>query len=502
MMEAIANLSMGFAAAASPTNLLFCLLGALMGTLIGVLPGIGPVATISILLPLTYSLGPLPALIMLAGIYYGAQYGGSTTAILINMPGESSALVSCIDGHQMARQGRAGPALAVAALASLFAGVIATAFIAIFGSTFANLAFYFSAPEYFALMVWGLIAAVVLAQGSLIKSIGMIFAGILVGTVGTDITSGVTRYGFGIPELFDGVEFVALAMGLFGFSEILKNLESTQNRSVVTGRVTQLWPSREDFARGAPAAARGTLIGSLLGVLPGGGAMLSSFASYAVEKRLSRRRDEFGRGAVEGLAGPEAANNAGAQTSFIPLLTLGIPSNGVMALMMGAMTIQGIVPGSSVIAREPTLFWGLVASMLFGNLMLVIINLPMIGLWVRLLKVPYNLLFPCIIVFGAIGAYSIGNNTFDVLVVLIFTLVGYVFMKTGCPLAPFVLGFILGPQLEENLRRAMLMSNGDPTTFLTRPISATLLGIAACTLLVMALPKVRRTRVEAFQEDD
>jgi TctA family transporter len=501
-MELITNLALGFATALTPINLLYAFVGVLVGTLIGVLPGIGPIATLAMLLPTTYALPPTSALIMLAGIYYGAQYGGSTTAILVNLPGESSSVVTCIDGYQMARKGRAGAALAVAALGSFFAGTVATVIVAALAGPMVEFAFKFGPAEYFSLMVLGLIGAVVLASGSLAKAIAMILLGLLLGLVGTDVNSGVARFSFDIPELTDGIGFVAIAMGVFGFAEIIANVEKREHREVFTDRVGRLWPSGEEFKRAAPAAVRGTLLGSILGVLPGGGALLASFASYTVEKKIAKDPSEFGKGAVAGVAGPESANNAGAQTSFIPMLTLGIPPNAVMALMIGAMTIHNIQPGPQVMSSNPALFWGLIASMWIGNLMLVILNLPLIGLWVQLLKVPYRWLYPAILVFCCIGVYSINNNTFDVYMTAAFGVVGYVFYKLRCEPAPLLLGFILGPMMEENLRRAMLLSRGDPMTFVTRPLSLTLLLMAAALLVIVALPAIKAKREEAFQEAD
>ena len=499
-MDLFANLATGFSVALTATNLLYAFFGVLLGTLIGVLPGIGPVPTIAMLLPITYALPPVSALIMLAGIYYGAQYGGSTTAILVNLPGESSSVVTCIDGYQMARKGRAGTALAVAAIGSFIAGTFATLVVAAFAPPLAEVALKFGPAEYFSLMVLGLIAAVVLASGSLVKAIGMIVLGLLLGLIGTDVNSGLQRFSFGVPELSDGIGFVVIAMGLFGFAEIIVNLEHREAREVFTSKVSGLWLKWHDFKQAFPAMVRGTLLGSGLGILPGGGALLSSFASYTLEKKLTKRPAEFGKGAIEGVAGPESANNAGAQTSFIPLLTLGIPPNAVMALMVGAMTIHSIQPGPQVMTSNPQLFWGLIASMWIGNLMLVVLNLPMIGIWVKLLQVPYRLLYPAILVFCCIGVYSLQNNVFDVLMTAVFGLLGWIFVKLECEPAPLLLGFILGPLMEENLRRALLLSRGDATVFVTRPLSATLLGIAAVLLLIVAAPQIRRKREEAFHE--
>jgi putative tricarboxylic transport membrane protein len=495
------NLAIGFGVALTPINLSFALIGTLVGTLIGVLPGIGSVATVAMLLPLTFYLEPVSGLIMLAGIFYGAQYGGSTTAILVNLPGETSSVVTCIDGHQMARQGRAGPALATAALASLFAGCVATTLIALFSPPLAKIGQSFGSPEYFSLMVLGLIAAVVLAHGSVVKAIGMVILGLLLGLVGTDGNTGGQRFTFGLTILSDGIGFVPLAVGVFGVGEIIANLMSRQQqRSIVGDKITQLWPSRADFHLAWPAALRGTAVGSLLGVLPGGGATLSAFAAYVVEKKAARDPSRFGRGAIEGVAGPEAANNAGAQASFIPMLTLGIPGNAVMALMIGALTIHGIQPGPQVMTERPALFWGMVASMWIGNLLLVIINLPLIGMWVQLLRVPYRLLYLAILLFSAIGVYTVNNSAFEVLLTALFGVLGYIFLKLEMEPAPMLLGFVLGPLMEENLRRAMRISGGDPMIFVERPISLGLLIAALALLILVALPMIRAKREEAFQE--
>jgi putative tricarboxylic transport membrane protein len=452
------------------------------------------------LLPTTYALQPVSALIMLAGIYYGAQYGGSTTAILVNMPGESSSVVTCLDGYQMARKGQAGTALATAALGSFFAGTFATLLVAAVSLPLSALALKFGPAEYFSLMVLGLIGAVVLAHGSLVKAIAMIVLGLLLGIVGTDVNSGVQRFDFGIPELSDGIGVVVVAMGMFGFAEIILNLESTEKREVIRTRLKGLWFTKEQFKLAAPAVVRGTALGSVLGVLPGGGAMLSSFASYSLEKKLAKDPSQFGKGAIQGVAGPESANNAGAQTSFIPLLTLGIPENAVMAMMVGAMTIHNIQPGPQVMTSNPTLFWGLIASMWVGNLMLVVLNLPLIGIWIRLLTVPYRMLYPAILLFCGIGVYTVNNTSFDVMQTAFFGALGVLFAKLECEPAPLLLGFVLGPMMEENLRRALLLSRGDPTVFATRPISAGLLVAAILLVLVIALPNIRRQREEAFQE--
>ena len=500
-MEFFDNLAVGFGVALTPANLGFAFVGAMVGTLIGVLPGIGPIATIAMLLPLTFHLEPVSGLIMLAGIFYGAQYGGSTTAILVNLPGETSSVVTCIDGHQMARQGRAGAALAVAAIASFFAGSISTALLAGFAPPLAQIGQSFGAPEYFSLMLLGLIAAVVLAHGSVVKAVAMIVLGLLVGLVGTDGNTGGTRFTFDIRELTDGIDVATLAIGLFGVGEIIANLaRPAEERSLVAQKITRLWPTGDDFRRCWPAVLRGTALGSILGVLPGGGATLSSFAAYALEKKVSTEPSRFGRGAVEGVAAPESANNAGAQTSFIPMLTLGIPGNAVMALMIGALTIHGIQPGPQIMSERPQLFWGMVASMWIGNLMLVIINLPLIGIWVQLLKVPYRFLYLAILLFCGIGVYTVGNSAAAVLLAAFFGVVGFILMKLDCEPAPMILGFVLGPLMEENLRRAMKIASGDPMIFVQRPISLGLLIAAALLLLIVALPAIRGKREEVFQE--
>jgi putative tricarboxylic transport membrane protein len=500
MTELFSNLAMGFAVAAHPYNIGFCLLGALVGTLVGVLPGIGTVATVAMLLPITFGLPPVGALIMLAGIYYGAMYGGSTTAILVNLPGESASVVTTLDGHQMAKQGRAGPALAISAIGSFFAGCVATVVLALLAAPLTRAALLFGPAEYFALMVLGLVFTVVLARGSVVKALAMILIGLVLSMVGTDIETGQTRMTFDIIELSDGIGFVAIAMGAFGFTEIIRNLEVAQSRELVQQKISGLMPTRKDLQEAAPAVLRGTILGSLLGILPGGGTILSSFGSYTLEKKLAKDPSRFGRGAIEGVAGPESANNAASQTSFIPLLTLGIPPNAVMALMVGAMTIHGIVPGPQVMTKQPDLFWGLIASMWLGNLMLVVINLPMVGLWVRLLRVPYRLLYPMILVFCCIGVYSLNNTPFDVIMTAVFGLVGYWLIKHDFEPAPMVLAFVLGPLMEENLRRAMLLARGDATVFLTRPISAVLMAVSAGLLILAVLPMISKKRDVVFTE--
>ncbi len=499
--DIFSNLATGFGAALSYKNLWFAFLGVMLGTLIGVLPGIGPIPTIAMLLPVTFGLDPLSSLIMLAGIYYGAQYGGSTTSILVNMPGEASSIVTTLDGHPMARQGRAGAALSVAALGSFFAGCVGTVFIAAFGPLLSKLAQEFNSPDYFSLMVLGLVMAVVLAHGSVVKAIGMVLIGLLLGLVGTDVNSGVTRYTFGISEIWDGIDFLPLVIGLFGIVEIIRNLEQhSLHRTPVSTRIRDLWLSKKDFQDSYPAVLRGTVLGSVLGILPGGGAVLAAFASYTLEKKIAKDPSRFGKGAIEGVAGPESANNAAAQTSFIPLLTLGLPSNAVMAIMMGAMIIHGIQPGSAVMTKHPELFWGMVASMWIGNAMLLVINLPLVGIWVKLLSVPYRLLYPAILLFCLIGVYSTNNNTAQMVLTAVFTLLGYILLRFGCEPAPLVLGFVLGPVMEENLRRALVFSRGDPMIFIDRPISATLLAMSIVVIILVVVPQIRRTRDVAFQE--
>jgi putative tricarboxylic transport membrane protein len=495
-MDVFNNLIFGFGVALSWQNLAYCLVGVTVGTLIGVLPGIGPLGTIAILMPITYGVSPVGALIMLAGIYYGAQYGGSTTAILVNLPGETSAVVTCIDGYQMARQGRAGPALAIAAIGSFFAGTVGTLLIALAGPPLAEVALQFGSPEYFSLMLMGLVAAAVLAQGDMVKSLAMVALGLLLGIVGTDVNTGLQRFSFGITELSDGIGFIVVAVGVFAIGEIVANLGEKHERRIFTAKVTHLFPTKDDMRRSIGPILRGTGIGSFFGVLPGTGPAIASFASYMLEKKLADDPSRFGQGAIEGVAAPESANNADAQCKFIPMLTLGLPASGVMALMLGALTIQGIQPGPEVMTMRPDLFWGLVASMWIGNLMLVVLNLPMIGLWVKLLQVPYRLLFPAIMAFSAIGIYSVNNSSFEIYLTALFGVLGFVFIKLGFPAAPLLLGYVLGPMMEENLRRSMLMSGGDPTVFLTHPISLAFIIAAVAILAVMVVPAVRARRVE------
>jgi putative tricarboxylic transport membrane protein len=498
-MDIFSNLIYGFAVALSLQNLVYCFIGVVVGTLIGVLPGIGPLVTIAMLLPITFNLPPVPALIMLAGIYYGAQYGGSTTSILVNLPGETASVVTCLDGYQMAKQGRAGPALAIAAIGSFFAGCVGTLLIALFGPPLAEWALKFGAPEYFALMLMGLTAAAVLAHGDMVKSLAMVFLGLLLGIIGTDVNSGMARYSFGIAELTDGVGFTVVAVGLFAVAEIVKNLESKEQGEVFTQKVKNLMPTAKDLLDSSGAIVRGTAVGAFFGALPGTGPAISSFSSYMLEKKIAKDPSRFGRGAIEGVAGPESANNAAAQTAFIPTLTLGIPGSATMALMLGALTIQGIAPGPQVMTSKPDLFWGLIASMWIGNAMLVVLNLPLVGMWVQLLKIPYRWLFPSIIMFCAVGNYSINNSPVDVYLCAALGILGYILAKLECEPAPLILGYVLGPLMEENLRRALLISRGDPTVFFTRPISLAFMLATFLILITMILPAVRKKKEEAYQ---
>jgi TctA family transporter len=500
-MELLDNLQMGFYTAVSLQNLGFALIGCLLGTLIGILPGIGPIPAIAMLLPVTYGLEPLSSLIMLAGIYYGAAYGGSTTAILVNMPGEAASIVTCLDGNQMTRQGRGGAALAIAALGSFFAGTVATILIGMFAPALASIAQKFNSPEYFSLMVLGLITAVVMAQGSVIKAIGVVLVGLLFGLVGADVITGASRYTFGLASLWEGIDFLPVVIGLFGIAEVIRSLEAREDQKPpVVVPFQSLWPSAQELRASWRPVLRGTGIGSFLGILPGGGAALSSFVSYAVEKKVAADPSRFGKGAIEGVAGPESANNAGSQTSFIPLLTLGFPSNAVMALMMGAMMIHGIQPGSAVMTSRPDLFWGLIASMWIGNLMLVILNLPLLPIWMKIVYIPYRILYPCILVFCLVGVFVSNPEPASIYLVAAFAAFAYVLSRTGCEPAPFVLGFLLGPLMEENLRRTMVLSHGDPMVFIQRPISATLLVLAVAVLALVVVPIFATKRQQAFAE--
>lgn len=488
------GLILGFQVALSLDNLLYCLIGVTLGTFIGMLPGVGPLVTIAVLLPMTFGLSPEGALIMLAGIYYGASYGGSSTAILVNLPGESSSVVTCIDGYQMARQGRAGSALAIAAIGSFVAGCIGTLAIALFAPMLGSLALNFGAAEYTSLMIMALVATAALVQGAMVKGLLMALFGILIGLVGMDVNSGIMRYTFGVSELMDGIDFVVVAVGMFAFAEIISQLRAYDPSTREATAVESLLPSREELKASVMPILRGTGVGMFFGVLPGVGSTISSFASYMLERRVAKDPSRFGHGAIEGVAGPESANNAAAQTSFIPTLTLGVPGSATMALMLGALMLQGITPGPNVITERPTLFWGLVASMWIGNVLLVVLNLPMIRLWTSLLKVPYSWLYPMILILSCFGIYSLSNSSFDVLLGAGFGVVGYVLMKLECSPAPFILGLILGPMLEENVRRALLISHGDPITFITSPISAGFLAATVLLLGLMLLPAVRKNK--------
>lgn len=497
MMDVISNLALGFSVALSLQNLAYCFLGVLLGTLIGVLPGVGPLVTIAMLLPITFGLDPVSSLIMLAGIFYGAQYGGSTTAILVNMPGEASSAVTAIDGYQMARQGRAGPALATAAVASFVAGTISTLVVAFFGPLIGLWALEFGAAEYFALMLMGLVFSAVLAHGDLIKSLAMVAAGLMLGIVGTDVTSGLPRFTFGLSELLDGIGFTVIAVGLFAVAEIVQNVSKTEKVEIFSKDVKNLMPTWNDMKVAAKPTLRGTVLGSFFGALPGITASVASFSAYMLEKKLAKDPSRFGQGAIEGVAAPEAANNAAAQTHFIPTLTLGIPATAVMALMLGALTMQGIQPGPEVMTSRPELFWGLVASMFVGNLLLLVLNLPLVGVWARLTQVPYRWLFPAIMMFAALGNYSLNNSAMEVYLCAAAGVLGYVMAKLECHPAPLILGFVLGPMLEENLRRALLMSDGSFAVFVTRPISLTFLIVTMLLFVAMVMPAIRQRRNQA-----
>jgi len=499
-MDVLANLALGFGVALTLKNLAYCFLGVLLGTLIGVLPGVGPLVTIAMLLPITFGLDPVSSLIMLAGIFYGAQYGGSTTAILVNMPGEVSSAVTAIDGYQMARQGRAGPALAAAAISSFTAGIVSTLIVAFFGPLVGKWALEFGAAEYFSLMLMGLVFSAVLAHGDMVKSLAMVAVGLLLGLVGTDVTSGLPRFSFGVPELLDGVGFTVVAVGLFAVAEIVQNLARKDGVEVFAKDVKNLMPTAADLKAIAAPTARGTALGSFFGALPGVTASVAAFSAYMLEKKIAKDPSRFGHGAIEGVAAPEAANNAAAQTHFIPTLTLGIPATAVMALMLGALSMQGIQPGPQVMTSKPELFWGLVASMFVGNVLLLLLNLPLVGVWARLTQVPYRWLFPAILVFAALGNYSLNNSAMDVYLCAGIGLLGYVFAKLECPPAPLILGYVLGPLLEENLRRALLMAEGSFGVFVQRPISLVFLGVTALLLVAMVVPALRRGRERAVED--
>ena len=500
MPDILSSITMGFGVALTWQNSGLCFFGCVIGTIIGVLPGIGPLTTMAMILPVTFWLSPVGALIMLAGVFYGAQYGGSTTAILVKIPGETSSVVTVLDGHAMAQRGRAGPALAIAAIGSLFAGSVVTLLIAVAGPPLARIALLFQSADYVSVMLLGLISAVVLAHGSVLKAVGMIVLGVLFGLVGTDVTTGEYRMTMGLDVLFDGVGFVPLSMGLFGLAEIAVNLESTGATDLRAKAVTGLWPTLADLRQSFGAMVRGTAVGTAFGILPGGGPTIAAFSAYSLEKKVSRSPERFGKGAIEGVAAPESANNAAAQACFIPMLSLGIPPNALMALMIGAMMIHGITPGPEIISKQPALFWGLIASMWIGNLMLVILNLPLIGIWVKLLQVPYSYLFPSILVLCCIGTFTLNSSTGDVMVMTAFGVIGYAMRKLDCEPAPLLLGLVLGPMLEENFRRAMVLSDGDWSIFVRRPMSLGFLLLALGLLIAVALPNIRRGREEAFRE--
>jgi putative tricarboxylic transport membrane protein len=493
-MDIVNSLALGFSVALQPINLAYCFIGVFIGTLVGVLPGIGPVSAMSLLLPVTLKGTPEAGIIMMAGIYYGSMYGGSTTSILVNIPGEAASVVTCLDGHEMARRGRAGPALGIAALGSFFAGTFAIVLLMLLAPSLARVAIVFGPAEYFSLMVLGLTVLTFMTQGSMAKSLLMACVGIVLGLIGIDQINAAPRLTFDRLELLDGVGLVPVVMGLFGVAEILSNLENKHTREIVTARIGSLWPSLQDWADSKWPIARGTVLGFFLGILPGGGAVISSFASYAIEKKLSKTPERFGKGAIEGVAGPESANNAAAGGAFIPLMTLGIPPNVVMALLLGAFIIHGLQPGPLLMTQSPNLFWGIVASMYIGNVMLLVLNMPLIGMWVQVLKVPYNVLFPLILMFCVVGVFASSNAAFDVLVMSIFGVLGYLWRKFGYELAPLVLAFVLGPMLENNLRKSLILSQGDFSIFIQKPISAVCLAAAALILIVPILPGLSRKR--------
>jgi TctA family transporter len=497
----MSNLWLGFQTALSLENLLYCLIGVSLGTFIGVLPGIGPLLAIAMLLPVTYGMNPEGALIMLAGIYYGASYGGSTTAILVNLPGESSSVITCIDGHQMARQGRAGPALAIAAIGSFFAGCVGTTIIALFAPALQKLVINFAPEDYTSLILMSLVATSSLVHGSILKGLAMALLGILVGLVGSDVTSGMMRFTFGYLELMNGIDFVVVAIGIFAFVEIIRNVGDIGAEAKIISTPKNLLPSVADLKASWKPIIRGTAVGSFFGILPGTGPTISAFAAYFLEKRVSRTPERFGHGAIEGVAAPESANNAAAQTSFIPTMTMGIPGSATMALMLGALMIQGVNPGPNMMIQHPTLFWGLIASMWIGNLMLLVLNLPLLGIWVKLLKVPYRWLYPAILVFSCFGLYTLNFRGFDLVLMVLFGVAGYVFVKLKCEPIPFILGIILGPMFEEYFRRTLLISHGDASVFFTSPLSAFFLTVTVALVIVMLLPAVRRGKSTALDQE-
>jgi putative tricarboxylic transport membrane protein len=500
-MDILTGLGQGFAVALQPINLLSCFIGVFIGTLVGVLPGIGPVSAMSLLLPVTLSGTPESGIIMMAGIYYGCMYGGSTTSILVNIPGEAASVVTCLDGHEMAKQGRAGPALGMAALASFAAGTFAVVALMLLAPALARVAVAFGPPEYFSLMVLGLTILSFLSQGSMAKALLMAAFGIVLGLIGMDQITAQARLTFDRLELLDGIGLVPIVMGLFGVAEILSNLEQELKRDVIKARIGSLWPSLADWAAAKWAILRGTVLGFFLGILPGGGAVIASFASYALEKKVSATPERFGKGAIEGVAGPEAANNAAAGGAFIPLMTLGIPPNVVMALLLGAFVIHGLQPGPLMMTQKPDLFWGIVASMYIGNAMLLVLNMPLIGMWVQVLKLPYRILFPLILMFCIVGVFASGNAVFDVFVMVVFGVLGYLMRKFGYEPAPLVLAFVLGPLMENNLRKSLILSQGDFAIFVTRPLSVACLAIALFLLLSPLLPALRKRREVVAMEE-
>ena len=501
-MNVFHDLLYGFGVALLPVNLLACFFGVLVGTLVGVLPGIGPAGAMALLLPVTFGISPVSAVIMLAGIYYGAMYGGSTTSILVNIPGEAASVVTCIDGYQMARQGRAGAALGMAAFGSFIAGTFGIIGLMLVAAPLASFALRFGPPEYFSLVCLGLSVLIYLTQGSILRGLIMAGFGLFISLIGQDVIAGTARFSFGLIGLVDGVGLVPLVMGLFGISEILVNLEKTEKRVIVKTKIRNLFPTREDWRRSAKPIGRGTILGFFLGILPGGGAIIASFVSYALEKRFSRHPEEFGKGAIEGVAGPESANNAASSGSFIPLFSLGIPSNVVMALLLGALMIHGLRPGPMILSEHPDLFWGTVASMYVGNIMLLALNLPLIGIWVQILKIPYKMLFPLILLFCLVGSYCVNTNIFDIYVMLFFGVLGYVLRKLEYEPAPLVLAFVLGPLLEQNLRQALILSDGSMTIFVTRPLSAASLLVTLLLLLTALLPSLQKKRKAVIAEGE
>ena len=500
-MEFFHSLMLGFEVAFQPVNLFFCFFGVLIGTLVGVLPGLGPTAAISLLLPTTFHVSPVSAIIMLAGIYYGAMYGGSTTSILVNIPGEAASVVTTLDGYQMARKGMAGPALGIAAFGSFIAGTFSIVCLMLIAPPLSAVALEFGPPEYFTLMILGLTILTFLASGPMWKALLIAAFGLFLGSMGLDIITGSTRFTFGVMELSDGVGLVPVVMGLFGISEVLLNVEQSLERTIFETKIKNLLPNIKDWKNSIGPILRGSTIGFFLGVLPGGGAVISSFVSYAIEKKVSKYPEKFGSGVIEGVAGPESANNAATGGAFIPFLTLGIPANPVMAILLGAMMIHGMQPGPRLITEHPGVFWGTITSMYLGNLMLLVLNLPLIGLWIKILKVPYPILFPLILLFCVIGSYSLNNSYIDILIMVIFGIIGYLFKKFEYEGAPLVLALVLGPMMETTLRRSLLMENGDPTIFLRRPISASVLAIAIFLLISPLVPWFRKKRSSLPKEE-